>query len=165
MRNLLNQIRMSLDSHLFYMALFVALTLPDICGAIESENGEASSEKYIRWFNTYISPRYNGWLTGEDCYQFRCSLLHQGTSQHPRARYARVIFVEPTLQNIVMHCNILNDALNLDLNIFCRDVIMGVEQWLQNYEGTNRYNENYSRFMRRYPEGLAPYIVGIPVIS
>ena len=64
-----------------------------------------------------------------------------------------------------MHCNILNDALNLDLNIFCRDVIMGVEQWLQNYEGTNRYNENYSRFMRRYPEGLAPYIVGIPVIS
>lgn len=164
MRNLLRQIETALDSDLYYVALFASLSLPDICGAIESEDGRATKEKYEEWFDKYVGHKCP-FITGEDCYRFRCSLLHQGSSQHPKGTYSRVIFVEPSATTNVFHCNILNDALNVDVRIFCADILSGVEQWLQENEGTELYKKNYGKFMRRYPDGLAPYIVGVPVIS
>ena len=46
MRDFLAQIKMGLDQNLYFLSLFSALAIPDICGAIGSENGEASAEKY-----------------------------------------------------------------------------------------------------------------------
>jgi len=73
--------------------------------------------------------------------------------------------VEPSATTNVFHCNIINDALNLDLRIFFRDILSGAENWLQEYEGTELYKKNYKKFMKRNPEGLAPYFSGVPVIS
>lgn len=42
MKNLLEQIDHGLKVNLYYLSLFVALSIPDICGAIDSQNGEAS---------------------------------------------------------------------------------------------------------------------------
>jgi len=165
MRHLLEQIKKGLDNNLYYLSLFAALALPDICGAINSESGEANKDKYVQWFNKYVAGKYRGFLGGEDCYYFRCSLLHQGNSQHPRSNYSRVLFVEPTATTNVFHCNILNDALNIDVRIFCNDIVEGVEEWLKEVEKTELYKRNYSKFMRRYPYGLKPYIVGVPVIG
>ena len=36
MRDLLEQIERGLDQNLYYLALFSALSLPDICGAVDS---------------------------------------------------------------------------------------------------------------------------------
>jgi hypothetical protein len=164
MKDFLNQIHRVLDLNLYYIGLYICLGIPDICGAICSDNGEAKGEKYKQWFDKYVGPKYSGFLTGEDCYFFRCSFLHQGSSQHPKSTYSRVIFIEPPARN-VFHCNVINDALNLDVRIFCADIISGAESWLKEYEGTEIYERNYSKFMRRYPNGLHPYIVGVPVIS
>lgn len=165
MRNLLNQIQQGLEANLYYLSLFVALSMPDICGAIESENGEATGQKYENWFNKYVAPKYNDFLSGSDCYKFRCSLLHQGSSQHSKNKYSRVLFVEPSATTNVFHNNIMNDALNIDVRIFCQDIINGVNQWLQEVEDTELFKANYDKFMRRYPNGLKPYIVGVPVIG
>ena len=146
--------------------MYVSLTLPDICGAIESNNGEASGDKYKKWFNDYVAPKYLDNFDGEDCYYFRCSLLHQGSSQHSKSKYKRVIFVEPTLSNgYIFHNNILEDALNIDVKIFCEDIINGVEAWLIKNENSDNYNKNNNKYMKRHPNGLSPYIVGVPVIS
>lgn len=59
----------------------------------------------------------------------------------------------------------MNDALNIDVRIFCNDLISGAEEWLKENENTDLYKKNYDKFMRRYPSGLPPYIVGVPVIS
>ena len=59
----------------------------------------------------------------------------------------------------------MNDALNIDVRIFCNDLISGAEKWLEENENTDLYKKNYDKFMRRYPHGLPPYIVGVPVIS
>jgi hypothetical protein len=147
------------------LSLFAALAKPDICGAIGSENGLAHSDKYKDWFNEYVAHKYTGFLTAEDCCLFRCSLLHQGSSQHPKSGYSRVIFVEPSTTTYVFHCNIMNDALNIDVCIFCNDIIEGARAWLQKYEETELYKKNYGKSMSRYPNGLAPYIVGVPVIG
>lgn len=169
MRIFLEQIRTSLDSNLYYVALFAALAVPDICGAIDSDDGVASKNKYMEWFDKYVAPKYRSgntkYLTGEDCYYFRCSLLHQGSSQHLHSSFSRVLFVEPTATTTVFHCNIMNDALNIDVRIFCDDIVAGAYEWLEKVSGTERFERNFNKFMRRYPQGLAPYIVGVPVIG
>ena len=166
MRNFLEQVRLALeDSKLYYLTLFVCLTIPDICGAMSSDNGKATREKYKEWFDKYIAKKYSSFLTSDDCYRFRCSLLHQGSSQHLMSSYSRILFVEPSATTNVFHRNVLNDALNLDVHIFCADIIKGTEEWLKEYEGTEVYKKNCDKFMKRYPQGLPPYIVGVAVIS
>ena len=165
MRDFLNQIDSALNENLFYVSLLASLAVPDICGAIGSENGRASSEKYADWFDHYIGNAYDQFFDGEDCYKFRCSFLHQGSSQRSDARYSRILFVEPTASSNVFHCNIIDDALNIDVRVFCLDIIAGALRWLDEVEETELYQENYSKFMRRYPNGLSPYIGRVPVIS
>lgn len=164
MHDFFNQIEASLQHNLYYVALFTTLAIPDVCGAIEASDGQATPTRYKAWFDKHLGRRYVGVLTGEDCWAFRCSLLHQGSSQHPNSSYSRVLFIEPN-SRIVGHCNVINDALNLDVGIFCRDMIEAGRSWLKVVESSALYAQNYSRFMHRYPNGLPPYISGIPVIS
>lgn len=165
MKDFLEQIQAGLRANLYYLSLFAALAVPDICGAIGSVNGVAHRNKYKDWFGKYVAHKYKWCLTDEDCYFFRCSLLHQGSSQHPKSGYSRVIFVEPSATTNIFHCNIMNDALNIDVRIFCNDIIEGAKVWLQQYERTELYKNNCGKFMSRYPNGIAPYIVGVPVIG
>jgi hypothetical protein len=156
-------------AQLFYLALAGALVIPDMCGALESNNGEATGSKYKAWFDTHVAPLHkfgaDPILTGENCYRFRCSLLHQGRTQHPHSGYRRMIFVEPGSTGIVMHMNVLNDALNIDVRSFCLEMVGAARAWLGAVQGTEPYDTNFAAFAHRYPAGLAPYIVGIPVIS
>jgi hypothetical protein len=168
MQTFFNQIRVALAANLYYLSLYVCLTIPDICSAMSSENGWATDDKYIAWFDQYVGPKYSGGLTsftGNDCYAFRCSLLHQGSTQHPKGRYKRIIFVEPGATGSILHRNIINDAMNLDLPIFCKDILDGADAWLKQAEQTPEYQKNYPTFAQRYPNGLSPYIGGVPVIS
>jgi hypothetical protein len=164
MEDLLGQIQRALQVNLYYAALFPTLALPDICGALESPDGEANKAKYIAWFDTWVAQNYPGTLTGDDCYYFRCSLLHQGTTHHSKSTYSRVLFLEPSVRGFA-HNNILMDALNLDVPTFCADMINGVKAWLPQAQRLPHFQANMSRFISRYPNGLPPYIVGVPVIA
>jgi hypothetical protein len=168
MGDFLDQIDLAIANRLYYLALFACLALPDICAAMESADGEATKVRYLAWYEQHM-PRYTKGqmvsLTGLDCYFFRCSLLHQGSAQHPKSRYARILFVEPGATTNVFHINVLNDALNIDVTIFCRDILASARGWLTKAQTTASYQQNYARFMARYPEGLPPYIVGVPVIA
>lgn len=170
MRDFLEQIEAAARTNYYYLSLVGALMVPDICGALGSANGKASKDTYIRWFNEHIAPRYRvgtrQFFSGEDCYSFRCSFLHQGTTRNPKSSYSRIVFIEPsTSSGTIMHNNILNDALNLDINIFCSDVVQAARRWVDEVEGSEPYETNVGAFVRRYPGGLAPYVVGPTVIS
>ena len=186
MRTLIDQIENSLGSGAYYLSLFGALAIPGIAGALSSENGEASGKKYAEWHEEWVRPRFaeavrasvpeharqymqdmnmESPLTGDACYKFRCSLLHQGSSQHPKSPYSRIIFIEPGATTNVIHYSQLNDALCIDLNLFCREVTSGARLWLQAAEKMPLYQKNYERFARRHANGLTPYIGGVPVIG
>jgi hypothetical protein len=184
MRTLIDQVEASLGSGLYFLSLYTALTIPDIAGALSSENGEASGPKYVGWFESWARPRFfetvfaslppehrkhirqiENPLTGEACYRFRCSLLHQGSSQHPKSPFDRIMFIEPGVTTNVIHYGRMNDALCIDLNLFCRELIAGARLWLQQAEHEANYIKNYAHFARRYAQGIAPYIVGVPVIG
>lgn len=165
MKDFLEQIKAALDSNLYYLALSASLIVPDICGALESTDGLATGDKYKKWFDTWVAKNYNGNFDGQDCWYFRCSLLHQGSSFHPRGRYSKVIFVEPTATTSTLHNNILNDAFNIDVRWFCMDVVCAAEKWLLKTKNSRNFTKNYKNFMQRYPGGLPPYIDGVGVIA
>lgn len=95
-------------------------------------------------------------------------MLHQGSAQHPNSKFARILFVEPAVARvggITLHNNVLNDALNIDATVFCNDLLSAAKHWLASNENTANYQKNYPTFIQRYPNGLAPYIGGVPVIG
>ncbi|SUC35803.1 Uncharacterised protein [Providencia rustigianii] len=161
---LIKQIKTSLKNGDYYIAIFMCLTLPDICAALESKDGEASGKKFKDWFDKYVSDKYYGMLSGDTCYRLRCGTLHQGKAMHAKLGYERIIFT-PTINGNVFHCNVLNDALNLDINTFSHDIIDGVATWMNDMKNNEFFVENFKSFLKIYPNGLPPYIVGYPVIS
>lgn len=164
MEDFLQQIEKALSYNLYYIALQSTLTLPDICGALQSTDGTATKAKYVDWYNTYFLKKT--FLSANDCYYFRCSNIHQGKTVHKNSTYSRILFVEPSEKNsIVLNNNIINGALNIDVNIFCTDMIASVRNWLTLVKNDETFQENYSSFIKRYPNGLPPYIVGVPIIS
>ena len=166
MENLIKEIKSALSHDLYYIALSATLSLPDICGARESSDGIATKKKYINWFGNYFSREYEGYLNGEDCYYFRCSMLHQGSTLQPKSNYSRILFIDPRYEHILsVHRGKINDALLLNLRLFCNDMIEAVELWLRKKGKSENYRTNHDKFARVHPEGIRPYIKGIPVIS
>jgi hypothetical protein len=184
MHALVEQIEASLASRLYFLSLFTSLSVPDIGGALSSENGEASGKKFAAWYEAWVRPRFRenvlarlplhvrtnvkeleNPLDGESCYQFRCSLLHQGSTQHPKSKFQRIIFIEPGATTNVVHYGRMNDALCIDLSSFCTEVLQGARAWLSTHEGDPVVQRNLTRFVQRHPGGLKPYIGGVPVVG
>ncbi len=169
MRDFFDQIERASDLGVYYVALASVLIVPDLCGAMDAEDGRATRSRYVEWFDRFVAPRYEvrgeSWLTGEDAYGLRCAMLHQGRLRPHIGRYSRVIFLEPGPGGPMMHNNVINDVLNIDVGTFVRDVLDGARAWLDEAEGTPRYVENYRSSMQRHADGLSPFIVGVPVIG
>jgi hypothetical protein len=157
-----------LNAGLFYLALAVALTVPGVCAALESASGSTSGRDAIAfrdWYNANLAHMYPS-LTADDCYSLRCGLVHQGRFGDPnRMQYARVLFTIPNAQRATFHNNILNDALNLDTITFCRDMINAARNWWNARAGDPIVQANAARLVSLRPNGLAPYMVGMPLIA
>lgn len=152
-------------TNLYYLALIGALAVPDICGGLESPDGQAKGERYVAWFDSHVAPLHRGMLTGQDCYYFRCSFLHQGRTKHPRGSFSRILFIKPHPSRPVAHMNVMDHALNIDVRMFCLEMVAAARNWLTSVQGTEPYETNLNAFVQRYPDGLPPYIGGVPVIS
>lgn len=172
MDTLISQTRTAMTSGLYYVSLMTALTVPDIAAALESADGRATGPNYVRWYDAWVRPRLRerrpreNPFTGEACYQFRCSMLHQGSSIHPNSPYSRVIFIEPGAPNYQLHyCVIRGEALLIQIDEFVDEVLTGCEKWLSSVEGTEPFQSNVARFATRHPNGLPPYVLGVPVVG
>jgi hypothetical protein len=58
MEMILSDIERALTARLYYVAITTALTLPDICAALESPDGTTSGPKYKAWYNLHLGPIY-----------------------------------------------------------------------------------------------------------
>jgi hypothetical protein len=66
METILQEIDKALNAGLCYLAIAMALTVPDICAALESPNGETNGPKYKAWYNANLANRYPR-ITDADC--------------------------------------------------------------------------------------------------
>lgn len=158
----LDQIQSGIEHNLYYLSLFTSLAIPDMCGALITPSGKSSPCEYMKWFDSNVAKPKEYQLTGENCYNFRCSMLHQGTTQYGKGSFSRILFVEPQTTSNIFHNNIIGDALNIDVKRFCNDIIEVASKWFNQIQDDNNFQKNYDKFIRRYANGLPPYISGVP---
>lgn len=167
MEEFLNQIKKALENKLYLVALQSTLTIPDICARLSIEERKTNKYDYFNWFEMNINNKQN--LTARDCYFFRCAMLHEGKMQHNKIKHSRIIFLVPNDNifcsgNVFSNCNGKN-AINIDLITFCNEMIDCAFEWWQKNKSNKIVKENYEEIVKYYPNGIAPFIVGMPVIG
>jgi hypothetical protein len=139
MKNLLQALRRCVHDQNWYGAITIALTLPDICGSIDSPGKNNSEARSVAWFDRYVGHAYmtevNGvkgvFMTGGDCYALRCAALHQGTFDVSDQRARDVVdrFILHHSKVMYAHKLLQGKKLVIDLTTFCTDIAAGVEAW------------------------------------
>lgn len=131
-----NSIKKNLETENWCGALFMALTMPDICGKIAYPEVEHSGQRYKNWFNANLAEIYKTYshgyetvfLTASDCWALRCSLLHAGTDDITEQR-AQEVLSKFEFTTMAMHKIHFNNILVLNVSNFCNEVIQAVEAW------------------------------------
>ncbi|HEX7109283.1 MAG TPA: hypothetical protein VF224_08585, partial [Aestuariivirga sp.] len=89
-------------------------------------------------------------LFGEDCYALRCSYLHQGKDDIGAQRARKVLdsfhFITPPTNGIV-HNNQSNNKLQLQVDIFCRDIIAAVDTWVASVESSKEIRDKIASLL------------------
>lgn len=162
------EIERALDAKLYYLAIVMVLTLPDICAALENPTGTGGRKRYKEWYNKYIAFRYP-YITADDIWNLRCGIVHQGRCGHPAMRYDRVVFTLPgplrRHRNFIMGKNFIKGAYNLDAEMFCREIIESVRQWYDARQNDQNVQNNLPHMVQYRHRGFPPYVVGSPVIA
>lgn len=99
--------RKSIKDENLYSALTMALMMPDICGSLENPGPGKSKARFIDWYTKWALPKFTHcigpsrtptvFITADDCYQLRCSLIHSGSSeieQGERSALERFMFFD-----------------------------------------------------------------------
>jgi len=138
---LISALRQAVAAGNYEAALFMALTLPDICARVESEDGKTSGARYKAWFDRFLATKYrrpvggveHTFLSSGDCYALRCALLHEGSTEisSQRARDVLGHFQFTISSRNSVHLNQEGATLQIDIAIFCEEICEGVEQWLK----------------------------------
>ena len=163
----LGEVERALEAKLHYLAVVLTLTIPDVCAALQNEKGETDRHRYVAWFDDWLATDYP-LLTGLDLYRLRCGVSHQGRLGHPKMRYSRILFSLPA--GMRTHNNILasgsGDALNLDAEMFCLDVVRIARAWYAAKKDDPHVVANLPHLVQYRQHGLDTHIrVGTPVIA
>jgi len=160
----------SLASGNLYAALYLGITLPDICARLEAENAQTSAQKYVAWFNQYLahhyrvkigaSMEYSVFLSGEDLYALRCSMLQEGHTDigHQRMRQVLDRF-HFTIGS--SHCNRVNSTLQLDVPIFCEQVCSAVDAWYKDFKENHPDKIERLSYLTTIHDGTSKIIDGV----
>ena len=167
MEELLLEIESALKNREYLPALFCTLALPDICGALEKSNGKAKKTRYLSWYKSNMLDQRN--LTAEQCYEFRCRMLHQGISGYNQnSLNQKVVFIYPNNQlkfDNVKFQSSTKVAIAVDLIDFCTAMIASVRKWEIEMHSDPNYIKNRNNIITIHPNGISPFIVGFPCIG
>lgn len=137
MERFITSIEASLKSENWLAALFMALAMPDICRSLERPdiaNG-TTGKWYKDWVTRYIEEKYTSGrfedcrFYAQDFWLYRCSCLHAGVDPENKKRMMKFNFTPPPSSGIKVHLNNLGGKLQLQIDVFCRDMITAVNRW------------------------------------
>lgn len=155
----------------FLVGLSLALTIPDIAGALNSVDGRATKARYIEWFDAWASPRFASHeqtsFTGAAAYQFRCRLLHQGRVTMPSdgspQPYSRLLFAAGG--PVRLHMTNLMGNYFLDVPTTVLEIMGAFEEWENACGQDDHVRRNAAQTAELHPNGWPPLVVGVPVIG
>lgn len=166
LERLMDEIRGARQANAYTVALMATMALVDICGALTASNGRSTGAHFRAWFEANVAGA-TARLDPADAWDLRCGLLHQGHAHG--AAYDHILFTLPTAGGVAMHGNIMalngRSALNLDLRFLVDDILGAVERWWSKNKGEPVVAANAARLARIRENGMAPFILGVPLIA
>jgi hypothetical protein len=183
---ILKEIEKALEHKLYYLAIAVSLSIPDICARLELDEDEDPKQVgvlYCKWADANIAWRFQT-IEGRDLYRFRCGVLHAGNLEHKKSSFDRVIFIGPE-SRIKMHDMVLTvdpdttisgikatdlrvagKVLHMDVFLFCKAIMDAASEWVVASSKVNpNVRRNLPRLIRYRPDGLQPFSVGVPTVA
>ncbi len=152
----------------YWALLHFIIIFPDICGALESSDGQAKRDRYISWARRYTEDIF---LSGEELYDIRCLLLHQGRTLG-KLRYPNYKFGQPDLNgNSVHKCKLSDGSLAIDVHMLTNEILKGLDKWFNelstNPESTISINvQNNIKYISQKDTSGKPFgndIVGLNI--
>jgi len=169
LESIFNDVRRAIDAALYYPALAVALTVPEICITLCWDRDMMVKEKHYKDFiDTYSTPQELG-VDGLGCYRLRGGVIHRGNaSGHPKFAGTHVLFTTPEAIAKIHALTIQvgdKSAAMFDLDMFCSGMIQAAKRWYEKHKDHPKVVENLPRLLSLRPFGLSPFVVGVPVIA
>jgi hypothetical protein len=182
---ILHEIDRALAAKLYYLAIAVALSVPDICACLECDPDKpiwATSDKYISWCERNLVGQFKN-LDGTDLFRIRGGILHQGHFDHPKSKFDRVMFIGPespikshdVITSVapgvkfggisVEELRLVGDILMLDVLRFCRSIMDSACKWAIAKAADPFVKRNLPNLVRYRPNGLPPFSIGVPTIA
>ena len=180
---ILNEIDKALNAKLYYLAIAVALSVPDVCACLEFDPDKpswANDKTYSAWCDAHLA--FNK-VAGMDLYRLRCGILHRGNFEHKKSKFDRVIFISPE-SHFQAHDVIVTVAagvkfggieaeklgvsgliLHLGVVPFCRAITDAARKWSIAKAADPFVQRNLPNLVRYRPNGIPPYSVGFPAIA
>ena len=168
------EIDQAISAGLYYIAIVVTTSLPDVCSALEG-NVPTSWKTYKTWFRENVGDNLSPF--GEhECYELRCGVMHQarfmGAAKDKWSDYDALFFTLPNKAGFVIDRGTMQDiggdsrrVLAMELVGFCRVMINSARQWENRKKSDADVQIRMNNVARIRPEGLTPYIIGLPVFA
>lgn len=179
MEPILEQIRATFDSGIWYPVVSSILMLPDACGAVEfSGQNKRPSDRYIEWYDRWVYPHFNAEpvkFDGAVVYIVRNAMIHESTGfTRGKHGFDRVVFMPPNRSGLVMEFCMSGDgreateiAFQVTILGMMNAVELGVKNWLVDVrrDTDSRRMVALTKLLQYRPDGQAPHFVGIPIVS
>lgn len=163
MHNLIAAIQTSCAQQNWYAALYMALTMPDICSKLQDPISKKSGKRYQAWFDKYLKPAYKSdfhgpdfhFLTAGDCWALRCSLLHEGTDEIS-TQESREVLKKFKFTTQGVHRGMMGDILILNVSVFCDEMIAAIESWIADTKSDPKIQERIREMAKVETDGFSP---------
>lgn len=173
MKAIVNSIKKALESENYFGALFMALTIPDICASIDNPNEKLMGVRYKKWFRDNLKHKY-----------YPDTMLELIESNNPESAKqldsaSRDMFRERPVGDVAFtdvmcwklrcsvlhagstdagsysfhlthgdsHQNIINGVLQISVVRFCQDICSAFELWCEK-------NKKNAEMLCRLAEGM-----------
>lgn len=159
---LLNEINKAAESGMPFIAVAMAVALPDICSALASPDGRTGPRQYKQWCKDNLGDEFS-YVSPDDLYSMRCGILHQGRFGDLQHQVGRVIFALPggaTFTNCLF-----NDAYFYSVTDFCGNFTNAVYRWYEANKNDEQIQKNLPSLMQYREHGFPPYVVGVTVLA
>ena len=155
-------IRQAVSDKNWFAALYLALTMPDVCGALESPTA-GNGVRYKSWFERYLAPvnktTIGGgevvFMTAADCWALRCSILHEGSEQVSNQK-ARDVLTRFFFTTMGTHRIKVGDTLTLNVARFCEEIADAVEKWSADVRSNADIQARISEIVQIREGGFSP---------
>ncbi len=143
----------------YWPLLHVIVCLPDICAALQSDDGETTRARYKDWCTKYFAEPL---LNAEERYRMRCKVLHQGrASTDQPGRYLGFAFGQPTGPTSD-HLREEKGILHLDVAKLATEYRQAVATWIKFIESSSKSPEA-AAVATHLPSLVQVALVGVPI--